>query len=218
MKIFPFAAFHKATTSGPRILPLILAAAACGVAAAAPYRVEAEVVEKASGSPCVEALYRIYSSSDTTKAVAYNVTDVDGRISQSLSRPGSYLLRVEYAGLKTLLRDFSVSASEPVAALGLLSMEEDDGLLQEVVVTAKKKLVTSDGATLTYNVEDDPEASVNTTLEMLRKVPMVTVDAEENIRINGNTNFKILVNGKEDPMLSGDVKSVLKAMPAATII
>ena len=217
MKIFPFAAFHKATTSGPRILPLILSVAACGVVAAAPYRVEAEVVEKASGSPCVEALYRIYSSSDTTKAVAYNVTDADGRISQSLSRPGSYLLRVEYAGLKTLLRDFSVSASEPVAGLGQLSMEEDDGLLQEVVVTAKKKLVTSDGATLTYNVEDDPEASVNTTLEMLRKVPMVTVDAEENIRINGNTNFKILVNGKEDPMLSGDVKSVLKAMPAATI-
>ena len=46
---------------------------------------------------------------------------------------------------------------------------------------------------------------------------MVTVDAEDNIKVNGNSNFKILVNGKEDPMLSGGVKTVLKSMPAATI-
>ncbi len=53
---------------------------------------------------------------------------------------------------------------------------------------------------------------------MLRKVPMVTVDAEENVKVQGSSNFKILVNGKEDPMFSGSsLSTVLKAMPASSI-
>lgn len=90
--------------------------------------------------------------------------------------------------------------------------------LDEVVVTTRKPLVTSDGANLTYNVEEDPEATSNSLLEMLRKVPSVTVDGEDNIKLNGQSNFKILVNGKEDPMISGgNVSTILKSMPANSV-
>ena len=67
-------------------------------------------------------------------------------------------------------------------------------------------------------MDEDPAAKSNSVLEMLRKVPMVTVDAEENVKVQGSSNFKILVNGKEDPMFSGSsLSTVLKAMPASSI-
>ncbi len=92
-----------------------------------------------------------------------------------------------------------------------------DTTLDDLVVTARVKLIQNDGAKLTYNVSEDPEAKTNSTLEILRKVPGVTVDAEENIKVNGQSSFKIFLNGKEDPMLSGDIKTILKSMPASTI-
>ena len=52
---------------------------------------------------------------------------------------------------------------------------------------------------------------------MLRKVPMVTVDGEDNIQVNGSSNFKVYVNGRPNNMMSNNPKEVLKSMPANTI-
>ncbi|MBD5357234.1 MAG: TonB-dependent receptor [Bacteroides sp.] len=89
--------------------------------------------------------------------------------------------------------------------------------LEDVVIAVEKPLVQTDGATLTYNMEEDPSAKGNTLIDALRKVPMVTIDGENNIRINGQENFKIYVNGKEDPALSANYKNILRAMPAEAV-
>lgn len=89
--------------------------------------------------------------------------------------------------------------------------------LDELVVNAKRPVVTSDGAKLTYNVEEDESSKGSTVLDMLRKVPMVSVDGQDKIRIQGKENFKIYVNGKEDQFLSANYDKVLKAMPAESI-
>lgn len=107
------------------------------------------------------------------------------------------------------------SAAEPVDSVAVADAEYAD--LEELVVVEHQKLVKSDGATLTYSVADDPEAGSSNILDILRKVPGVTVDAQDNVRVNGQSSFKILMNGKEDPMLKGDLKTILKSIPASTI-
>jgi outer membrane receptor protein involved in Fe transport len=52
---------------------------------------------------------------------------------------------------------------------------------------------------------------------MLRKVPLITVDSEENITLNGQSNYKVLVNGKSSSMMSANFKEALKSLPANTI-
>lgn len=68
--------------------------------------------------------------------------------------------------------------------------------LDAVTVVAKKPLVKSELDKMTYDVESDPEAQANSVLEMLRKVPMVTVDGQDNIMVNNSSSFKVYVNGK----------------------
>ena len=183
----------------------------------AEFSVSGTIISAVDGEPCPGATYKVFNSNDTVYPLAFNVTDIDGKFDQKNSETGNYILSVQYVGLKERKIDFKITDSEPDLNLGDIYLAQDGETLSEVVVTARKKLVQSDGATLTYNVEEDPEATINSTIEMLRKVPMVTVDADDNIKINGDSNFKILINGKEDPMLSGDIKTILKAMPAATI-
>lgn len=100
--------------------------------------------------------------------------------------------------------------SVPEAASG-------DKLLQEVVVTASKPLVQTTADKTTYNMEEDPSAQTATVIDALRKVPMVTVDAEGNIKLKGESNFKIYMNGKPNPALSANYKEILRAMPASSI-
>ena len=52
---------------------------------------------------------------------------------------------------------------------------------------------------------------------MLKKVPMVTVDGEDNVQLKGSTNFKIYLNGKPSNMISNNPKEVLRSMPANTV-
>jgi outer membrane receptor protein involved in Fe transport len=52
---------------------------------------------------------------------------------------------------------------------------------------------------------------------MLRKVPLVTVDGEDNINLKGSSNFKIYLNGKPSNMISSNPKDVLKSMPANVV-
>ena len=89
--------------------------------------------------------------------------------------------------------------------------------LQDVEVVTMRQLVKTLDDRLSYNVQADPEARTSTVLDMLRKVPLVSVDGEDNVRVNGGGSFKIYKNGHPDPALSANPKEVLRAMPASTI-
>ena len=93
----------------------------------------------------------------------------------------------------------------------------DNIQLQEVEVTAQRQLIKQEVDRIGYNVEADADSKTNNVLTMLRKVPMVSVDASDEIRVNGQTNFKIFRNGHPDPSLSRNAKDILKAMPASSV-
>lgn len=121
------------------------------------------------------------------------------------------------ANPKQVMESNDSTSTVSIDSLLLKSVENKDVELQEITVTASKPLVQSDGATLTYNVDEDPDSKSSSLMEMLRKVPKVTVDAEENVKVNGQSGFIIYINGKEDPMLKGDLKTILKSIPASTV-
>ncbi len=95
----------------------------------------------------------------------------------------------------------------------LILMEQ----LDEVTVAAQRPVVKIDMEKLVYQIKDDPESRVSNTLDMLRKVPMVTVDSEGNVQLKGSSNFKIYMNGRPSGLLNSDPASVLKSLPASVI-
>ncbi len=111
---------------------------------------------------------------------------------------------------------FSVG-SKPKENLGTIVMSESTSKIDQVVVQAQKQLVKVEVDKLSYNTEADPESQTSNALDMLRKVPLLTVDGEDNITLKGSSSFKILVNGKESTLMSSNPKDVLKGMPASSI-
>lgn len=163
------------------------------------------------------ATLTIARADSAAKPVKQALTDIKGRFSISSNGTGSYLLMVRSMGRKPMQRAYTVDATTRTIDLGTLLLQDGGNQLETVEVVAYKPLVKADVDKIAYSVEDDPDANNNSVMEMLKKVPMVTVDGQDNIQVNGNSSFKIYVNGKPNNMMTKNPKEVLKSMPASSI-
>lgn len=145
------------------------------------------------------------------------VTDMKGKFQEKVPGTGNFVMTISSIGRNTIVKDFTVKAGEKVVDFGTLYITDASNELGQVEVVAQKPLVKADIDKIEYNVQDDPDSKSNSVLEMLRKVPLVTVDGEDNIKVNGSSSFKVYVNGKPNNMMSNNPTEVLKSMPANSI-
>jgi outer membrane receptor protein involved in Fe transport len=89
--------------------------------------------------------------------------------------------------------------------------------LKEVSITAVRPIMKQEVDRISYDVQADPESKAITALDMMRKVPLLSVDADDNIKLKGSGNYKILINGKESALVAKSPSDVLRAMPATNI-
>ena len=78
--------------------------------------------------------------------------------------------------------------------------------LEGIVVKAQKQLIKQEIDRIGYDVQADEESKTQTVMDMLRKVPMVTVDGQDNIMVKGNSSYKIYKNGHYEPSLTKNAK------------
>ncbi|WP_286845760.1 MULTISPECIES: TonB-dependent receptor domain-containing protein [unclassified Proteiniphilum] len=167
-----------------------------------------------AGLPYVTiSVARESNPANTVKRLA---TQENGTFSTALT-PGKYIFIFHFVGMNGLKKLVEVSTSQNPLDLGEIAMDESSIELEEVSVTAQKPLVKVEIDKLTYSAKDDPESSTSNVLDLLRKVPLVTVDGEDEIQLKGSSNFKIYLNGKPSNMISGNPSQVLKSMPANSV-
>ena len=163
------------------------------------------------------ATIRIFQKGETQKPVYASVTQTNGKFSGELKSPGQYTIYLSSVGLRTVVRHFTLTEGQPMVDLGKFLTGEDTKTLKTVEIVAQKPLVKAEIDKITYSIADDPDSKTNSTHEMLRKVPFITIDGEENIKVNGSTSFIVHVNGKENSLMSRNPKEVLKSLPANSV-
>ena len=179
--------------------------------------IKGQVIDSLSNETVPYATISIASATTPQKSLKLLACDIDGKFETDLKNAGKYILSLQSIGKVPTKKNFTLSAKKKVLDLGILYMHDDSKQLGEVTVTAQRKLVKVELDKLTYSLDEDPEAQTSNTLDMLRKVPMITVDGNDEIQLQGSTNFKIYVNGKPSNMMNNNPADVLKSMPASSI-
>ncbi len=131
---------------------------------------------------------------------------------------GKHTLLVINVGYKKYSKEIQLSAENEKLNLGTILISTQGNQLQEVEVSTDKALVKQEVDRISYDVQSDPESKFQTALDMLRKVPLVSVDADDNIQVKGSGNFKVLINGRPSSLVARNPKDVFKAMPASSIV
>jgi outer membrane receptor protein involved in Fe transport len=155
------------------------------------------------------------SKSDMVKSA---VAKAGGAFSFPELKPVEYLLTVAAQGFKTrsMVVDLD-NTLKGVRDLGVLYMIIDVHNLKEVVVKENKPLAKQEIDRITYNIQADPESKSSNILEIMRKVPLLSVDGDNTIRLKGKTNYRIFINGKPSTIIDRNPQDVLRNMPASGI-
>ncbi len=148
------------------------------------------------------------------KRIAGNAAGV---FEMPVSKSGNYLVTIESVGMQKKLLNVTVATGQKKVELGKIALSTSGTQLKGVTVSAAKPLVKVDLDKITYDIKSDPESQSSNTLDMLRKVPMVTVDGDDKIQLKGSSNFKIYMNGKPSGMTTNNPSQVLKSIPASSI-
>jgi outer membrane receptor protein involved in Fe transport len=162
------------------------------------------------------ATVRVFKAGKTDKPVAMFLTDEDGKFSQEVKGKGKFDIVFSSIGKEELKQTVTLGQENPLD-LGTLYMKENATMLKGVEIVAQKPLVKMEVDKMSYNVAEDEDSKSNTVLDMLRKVPMVTVDGQDNITVNGSSSFKVYVDGMPNVMFSSNPSMVFKSMPATAV-
>jgi ferric enterobactin receptor len=145
-------------------------------------------------------------------------TDSAGNFEFKNVQPGEYVLNVYYVGYNKLERTLTVDNSGKDISLGMVNMNTTNATtLKEVQVVDIKQLIEQRPDGMVYNAEKDPTNKGTTADQVLRKVPMVTVDLEGNVQMRGSGNIRVLIDGKPSTIIAASVKDALKQIPSDNI-
>ena len=181
-------------------------------------KVTGTVMDKETGEPEMMATVCVAHKSLPGTGVKKVLADSVGRFEVVVPvMPGQYTVTAAMVGRVAEPRRFALTEGQEVMDIGAVYVADDVKMLKEVTVDAQKPLVTMDVDKLTYDVAADPDAKILRLSEMMGKVPLISVDGDGNIKVNGSSGFKVYVNGRPNSMMSNNPKEVLKSMPASSI-
>lgn len=142
-------------------------------------------------------------------------SDLKGEFTLNNLKKGSYKLSIDFIGKDKLIISPIVIENKNIK-LGTLYLKS--GIqLGEVVIESKKSVAELKIDRKSFNISENQNAQGGSATDVLNNLPSVTVDQDGNISLRGNSNLRILIDGKPTGLNGENIALVLKQIPANTI-
>lgn len=153
-----------------------------------------------------------------TKSTSGTFADAKGFFKLANIKPGKYRITVSFIGYNPkVIEPVLTTDSKLDLDLGTILLTNSSKVLNEVVVQGQALLIENKIDRLVYNAEKDVAIAGGNATDVLRKVPLLSVDFDGNVSLRGNSNITVLINGKPSGAMAGNMADALKAIPADQI-
>ncbi|WP_443940017.1 TonB-dependent receptor domain-containing protein [Pedobacter sp. MW01-1-1] len=178
-------------------------------------RVSVVVLDSATKKPVDYATISLVNVK-SNKSVGGGVTDEKGKVTLQNVSPDTYKLLIGFIGYNTKSITVSTTPSKPDASLGTIYLSSTANSLAEVQVQGTKALIENKIDRMVYNAEADGTNAGGDATDVMRKVPMLSVDISGNVQLRG-ASVRVLINGKPSGTMANSVADALKMIPAEQI-
>lgn len=153
-------------------------------------------------------------SANDSSLVKGSVSDSAGEFRIENAPPGVYIIKIEaLAYVPFYSVPFEIDSINQLS-LGMFQLRESGLNLSEVAVTVYKPLIEFVKGTVVMNVENDVLSRGNTVFDLLKRVPGVVIDAQNNITINGSSGVRFLFDDRMQQIPTPQVLDMLQGMSA----
>ena len=152
------------------------------------------------------------------KPVDGSVADDKGKFSIGGIAAGSYTVQVSFIGYKTLEKPgVTFTEAGETQNLGTIALASTAQQIGEVVVQGQRSLVEEKVDRTVYNAEKDETTRGGDATDVLKRVPLLSVDLDGNVSLRGSSNIRVLINNKPSTIAASNVADALKQIPADQI-
>lgn len=169
-----------------------------------------KIVEKNTKHP-LEFATIILTNPTTNKIITGESTNSNGDFSVK-AKKGLYTIKIEFIGFKShTITNFSLTKNQTIQTI---SLQEDSQALDEIEVIAEKSTTEYKLDKRVFNVGKDLISKGGSVNDILNNVPSVSVDIEGAVSLRGNSNVRILINGKPSVLTANNG---LESIPSENI-
>lgn len=151
------------------------------------------------------------------KPINGTLCDDEGKFSVTKIDKGIYQLVISFVGYTTKKFSFEVNDKGNDFTVGKIMLNPSLQMLKEVVVEGQKTLVEEKADRTIYNAEQDATTKGGDASDVLKRVPMLTVDVDGNVALRGSANVRVLINNKPSTISANSVADALRQIPADMI-
>jgi len=174
------------------LVGLLLAASIAGQA----QKITGKVCLESDRSPVPYATVGLMQLPDSSMVTGV-ITLGDGGYLLEKIVPGDYFIRVSYVGYKTNGTSITVRDGDGEVAVDTIFLSETTATIDEIMVVGErlkgKELVDR----TSYAIPEVVSRTATNGYELLKKIPQVNVDYQNNVTLNGSSNFIIQVDGRQ---------------------
>ena len=193
------------------------AGAPAGAAQAGTGRITGTILDEATRQPVPYATVVLLSPA-TGKPVDGTSADDNGKFTIPRVAAGTYTVQVSFIGYKNVDRPGIVITDDGnTVNLGAISVASTAQALKEVRVEGQRALVEEKVDRTVYNAEKDETTRGGDATDVLRRVPMLSVDLDGNVSLRGSSNIRVLINNRPSTISANSIADALKQIPADQI-
>lgn len=172
------------------------------------------VIDSVSAEPLKFANVMLYDAS-AENLLTGTITDDKGKFTLKQVGPGNYTVTVKFMGYnKKTISDIRVTPQKMDVDLGVIALTPAVIQASEVEVTAERPQITYQIDRKVINVSKYYTSTAGTAVDVLEKIPSVTVDVEGNVSLRGSGSFIVLIDGRRSPLEGSEA---LRQIPASSI-
>lgn len=150
--------------------------------------------------------------------IAEVITDANGSFNLANLSIGDYRIFVDFMGYqRKIVEELKISSTINTVKLGTILFVSTSQQLRGVSITGKAPIVQNKIDKMVYNTANDLTAQGGVALDVLKKVPMVSVDIDGNVELQGNSSVRFLINGKTSSIFGASLADALQSIPASQI-
>jgi ferric enterobactin receptor len=178
--------------------------------------ISGKITDAATKQPVDYATISIYKSGSTSPFNGAS-SDTKGNFKVNNIADGTYRVTVDFLGYQRQTIDNVKVANGANTSLGNIILSSAQTTLKDVNIVAKAPIVENHIDKMVYNAANDLTAQGGVAIDVLKKVPQISVDIDGNVELQGNANIRFLINGKPSSIFGASLTDALQSIPASQI-
>ncbi|GAA4851396.1 outer membrane beta-barrel family protein [Algivirga pacifica] len=148
------------------------------------------------------------------KPVTGALTKEDGSFEINKVTYGTYTISIKFIGFETYESTVTLDKDHKEVDLGVITLASSEKMMEEVTVSGEKVEVEYKVGKKVINMNETLTAGSTSVTDALDKIPEISVDGEGNVSLRGDSNVRVLIDGKPS---QSNVADVLKSLPPESV-